>query len=197
MKDADQAIGQARSAWWCSCPTDSGALVSVVTEAYLAGVSTRRVEGLVQSLGIEGISESRVSELAKSPDEPVEDFRNRPLDTGPYTYLWLDPVSPGTDTRTARGAGRLARKSRSVRPDRGQPLATVATENQSRTHARSRSPAGRRHQGLRSPSRGRHRRPLGASGRAHDRDSLVRNGQFDRAAANLDVVAVGRIAVIG
>jgi putative transposase len=68
------------------------ALVSVVADAYLAGVSTRRVEGLVQSLGIEGISKSQVSELAKSLDEIVEEFRNRPLDTGPYTYLWLDAL---------------------------------------------------------------------------------------------------------
>lgn len=68
------------------------ALVSVVADAYLAGVSTRRVEGLVQSLGIEGISKSQVSELAKSLGEIVEEFRNRPLDTGPYTYLWLDAL---------------------------------------------------------------------------------------------------------
>jgi putative transposase len=68
------------------------AMVAVVAEAYLAGVSTRRVEGLVQSLGIERISKSQVSELAKSLDAMVESFRNRPLDAGPYTYVWVDAL---------------------------------------------------------------------------------------------------------
>lgn len=68
------------------------ALVSVVAESYVKGVSTRRVDGLVQSMGIEGISKSQVSEMAKSLDETVEDFRHRPLDAGPYPYLWLDAL---------------------------------------------------------------------------------------------------------
>jgi putative transposase len=68
------------------------ALVQVVAECYVRGVSTRRVDGLVKTLGIEGISKSRVSQLAKSLDQAVEAFRNRPLDTGPYTYLWLDAL---------------------------------------------------------------------------------------------------------
>lgn len=62
-------------------------------EAYLAGVSTRRVEGLVQQLGIERMSRSQVSELAKSLDETVEEFRSQPLDQGPYPYLWLDALT--------------------------------------------------------------------------------------------------------
>lgn len=66
------------------------ALVSVIADCYLAGVSTRRVDKLVKTLGIEGISKSQVSRMAKSLDEVVESFRNRPLDSGPYTYLWLD-----------------------------------------------------------------------------------------------------------
>jgi putative transposase len=61
------------------------ALVAVIAESYLAGVSTRRVEGLVQTLGIAGISTSQVSELARSLDATVAAFRNRPLDGGPYT----------------------------------------------------------------------------------------------------------------
>ncbi len=69
------------------------ALVAVVAECYVRGVSTRRVEGLVKTLGIEGISKSQVSELAKSLDEGVEAFRSRPLDAGPYTYVWLDALS--------------------------------------------------------------------------------------------------------
>jgi len=60
------------------------ALVSVVADAYLAGVSSRRVVGLVQQLGIERISKSPVSELANSLDQMVEEFRSRPLDQGPY-----------------------------------------------------------------------------------------------------------------
>jgi len=68
------------------------ALVSVVADAYLAGVSTRRVEKLVQQLGIERLSKSQVSRLAKSLDELVEDFRSRPLDGQPYPYLMLDAL---------------------------------------------------------------------------------------------------------
>ncbi|MFQ5348905.1 MAG: IS256 family transposase [Thermoanaerobaculia bacterium] len=67
------------------------ALVSVVAECYVRGVSTRRVEGLVQTLGIERLSKSRVSEMAKSLDEHVEDFRHRPL-SGAYPFLWLDAL---------------------------------------------------------------------------------------------------------
>ena len=69
------------------------AVISVIAEAYLLGVSTRRVEGLIQRLGIAGISKSQVSVMAKSLDEMVEAFRDRPLDSGPYTYLWVDALS--------------------------------------------------------------------------------------------------------
>jgi putative transposase len=68
------------------------ALVQVVADCYLAGVSTRRVDKLVKTLGIEGISKSQVSALAESLDEVVAEFRNRPLDQGPYAYLWLDAL---------------------------------------------------------------------------------------------------------
>ncbi len=68
------------------------AFVSVVAEAYVRGVSTRRIEGLVKTLGIERISKSRVSEMAAELDEAVEAFRSRPLD-GPYTYVWMDALS--------------------------------------------------------------------------------------------------------
>lgn len=78
------------------------ALVQVVAECYVKGVSTRRVDGLVRTLGIEGISKSKVSELAKTLDEAVEAFRNRPLDQGPYTYLWMDALEI-----KCREAGRI------------------------------------------------------------------------------------------
>ena len=68
------------------------AFVSVIADAYLAGVSTRRVEKLVQQLGVERLSKSQVSRLAKSLDELVEDFRTRPLEAAPYPYLTLDAL---------------------------------------------------------------------------------------------------------
>jgi putative transposase len=68
------------------------AFVSVIADAYLAGVSTRRVEKLVQQLGVERMSKSQVSRLAKSLDGIVEDFRTRPLDAAPYPYLVLDAL---------------------------------------------------------------------------------------------------------
>jgi len=69
------------------------ALMQVVTECYVRGVSTRRVDGLVRTLGLEGMSKSQVSELAKELDPVVESFRNRPLDDRPYTFVWLDAIS--------------------------------------------------------------------------------------------------------
>ncbi len=68
------------------------AFVSVIADAYLAGVSTRRVDKLVQQLRVEGMSKSQVSRLAKSLDAIVEDFRTRPLEGAPYPYLVLDAL---------------------------------------------------------------------------------------------------------
>jgi transposase-like protein len=68
------------------------AFVAVIADAYLAGVSTRRVEKLVQQLGVERMSRSQVSRLAKSLDQIVEDFRTRPLDGAPYAYVTLDAL---------------------------------------------------------------------------------------------------------
>ena len=65
------------------------ALVAVVAEAYVQGVSTRKVEALVQALGIAGLSKGEVSRLAASLDEQVAAFRTRRLDAE-YPYLWLD-----------------------------------------------------------------------------------------------------------
>ena len=67
------------------------ALVAAIADAYLAGVSTRRVDKLVRSLGIEGISKSEVSRLAASLDEVVEAYRSRPL-SGTYPFLSLDAL---------------------------------------------------------------------------------------------------------
>ncbi len=65
------------------------ALVAVVREAYVQGVSTRRVDELVKALGLDGISKSQVSRLCQALDEEVERFRQRPL-VGTYPYVWLD-----------------------------------------------------------------------------------------------------------
>src|SRR5213594_1505058 len=64
------------------------ALVSVEQEAYVAGVSTRKVDQVVESLGLR-ISKSEVSRICAGLDEQVDAFRNRPLE-GRYPYLWLD-----------------------------------------------------------------------------------------------------------
>ena len=69
------------------------ALVQVVTECYVRGVSTRRVDGLVRTLGLEGMRKSQVSELAKELDTLVGEFRNRPLDRKPYPFVWLDAMT--------------------------------------------------------------------------------------------------------
>jgi transposase-like protein len=78
------------------------ALTQVVCQCYVEGVSTRRVDDIVKTLGIEGISRSQVSRLAKTLDATVEAFRSRPLDAGPYTYVWLDAL-----TQKVREGGRI------------------------------------------------------------------------------------------
>lgn len=65
------------------------ALVAVIQEAYIQGVSTRKVDDLVQALGMTGVSKSQVSRLCGELDEAVGAFRNRSL-AGRYPYLWLD-----------------------------------------------------------------------------------------------------------
>ena len=65
------------------------ALVAVIQEAWIGGVSTRRVDELVQAMGLSGISKSQVSKLCKDIDERVQAFLERPLE-GEWPYLWLD-----------------------------------------------------------------------------------------------------------
>ncbi len=65
------------------------AIVAVVLEAYVNGVSTRKVDRLVEQLGVHGMSKDRVSALCKGLDAQVAAFRSRPLE-GDYPYLWLD-----------------------------------------------------------------------------------------------------------
>ena len=78
------------------------AMVSVVATSYLLGVSTRRMEKLVEQLGITRLSKSQVSVMAKELDEHVEQFRTRPLDQGPYTFVAADAL-----TMKVREGGRV------------------------------------------------------------------------------------------
>src|SRR5262249_28924936 len=80
------------------------ALVSVVQEAYVAGVSTRKVDQVVESLGLR-VSKSEVSRICAGLDEQVDAFRNRPLE-GSYPYLWLD-----AKVERVRDGGRVVRKA--------------------------------------------------------------------------------------
>ena len=78
------------------------ALTSVVATCYLLGVSTRRMEKLVESLGITRLSKSQVSRMAADLDAQVEAFRTRPLDQGPYTFVAADAL-----TMKVREGGRV------------------------------------------------------------------------------------------
>jgi putative transposase len=69
--------------------TSEKALVAVIQEAWIGGVSTRRVDELVQAMGLSGISKSTVSKLCRDIDERVGAFLDRPL-AGEWPYLWLD-----------------------------------------------------------------------------------------------------------
>ncbi len=85
------------------------ALLAVVQQAYVEGVSTRRVENLVQALGCEGISKSQVSRICAEFDAVVDSFLGRPLDGGPYPSLWLDAL-----TQKVREDGRIVNVSVAV-----------------------------------------------------------------------------------
>jgi len=82
------------------------ALLAVVQQAYVEGVSTRRVDDLVKALGCEGISKSQVSRICAELDAVVGSFLGRPLDGGPYRYVWLDAL-----TQQVREDGRIAQVS--------------------------------------------------------------------------------------
>ena len=81
--------------------TSEKALVAVIQEAWIGGVSTRRVDDLAQAMGLSGINKSQVSKLCKDIDERVNAFLDRPL-SGEWPYLWLD----ATDLKQREG-GRI------------------------------------------------------------------------------------------
>ncbi|WP_404348412.1 IS256 family transposase [Phycicoccus jejuensis] len=79
------------------------ALITVVADCYLAGVSTRRMDKLVKTLGIDSLSKSQVSRMSGELDAIVEDFRHRPLgDAGPFTFVTADAL-----TMKVREGGRV------------------------------------------------------------------------------------------
>ncbi|WP_040155334.1 IS256 family transposase [Mobilicoccus massiliensis] len=79
------------------------ALITVVADCYLAGVSTRRMDKLVKTLGIDSLSKSQVSRMAAELDEHVEEFRHRPVDAaGPFTFVAADAL-----TMKLREGGRV------------------------------------------------------------------------------------------
>ena len=70
------------------------ALITVVADCYLASVSTRRMDKLVKTLGIDSLSKSQVSRMSSELDTVVEDFRHRPLgDAGPFTFVTADALT--------------------------------------------------------------------------------------------------------
>jgi transposase-like protein len=85
------------------------ALLAVIQQAYIEGVSTRRVDDLVKALGCDGISKSQVSRICGKLDGVVDSFLGRPLDGGPYRYLWLDAMS-----QKVREEGRIVNVSVAV-----------------------------------------------------------------------------------
>ncbi|CAB0620345.1 IS256 family transposase IS3506 [Corynebacterium diphtheriae] len=80
------------------------ALTIVIATCYLKGVSTRRMNDLVTTLGINNLSKSQVSQMATDLDEMVADFRTRPLDQGPYYYISCDAL-----TMKVHEGGRVAK----------------------------------------------------------------------------------------
>lgn len=79
------------------------ALITVIADCYLAGVSTRRMDKLVKTLGIDGLSKSQVSRMAQELDEHVAAFRHRPLgEAGPFTFVAADAL-----TMKVREGGRV------------------------------------------------------------------------------------------
>ena len=81
----------------------------MIQQAYVEGVSTRRVDDLVKALGCEGISKSQVSRICGELDRVVDSFLDRPLDGGAYCYLWLDALS-----QKVREEGRIVNVSVAV-----------------------------------------------------------------------------------
>lgn len=118
------------------------AIVSVIQEAYVHGVSTRKVDDLVRALGMDGISRSEVSRLCSELDAGMHQFRDRQLE-GEYPYVWLDGKcvkvryggrveKPGRRRRRGRQPERSARDPRLRRRTGGEPRLLARVPAQSR-----------------------------------------------------------------
>ena len=79
------------------------ALAAVVAQCYVEGVSTRRVDDVARAMGLEGISKSQVSRICAELDDAVAAWRSRPLDAGPYPFVWVDALA-----MKVREGGRVA-----------------------------------------------------------------------------------------
>ena len=143
------------------------ALLSVEQQAYVEGVSTRRVDDLVRALGCEGISRSQVSRICSELDSVVWSFLGRPLDAGPYRYLWLDAL-----TQRVREEGRIA-QVRVVVGHRGQCGRETRSGGHRRRHLGGRGllallpPQPRGARALRRRARDLRRPPGPPGGRSH------------------------------
>jgi transposase-like protein len=142
------------------------ALVAVVQEAYVNGVSTRKVDRLVEQLGLHHLSKDQVSRLCRGLDEQVRVFRERPLE-GAYPYLWLD-----AKVERVREPGGVRHKALVIaygvhRPAAGRSSASTSVRPRPRRSGASSfaacAPAGWRASGCASPT------PMRASSRRSPR----------------------------
>ena len=104
----DDATSAVVNAVFCISENTAGyfTLLAVIQQAYVKGVSTRRVDDLIKSLGCDGISKSQVSRICRDLDQVVENFLGRPLGSSPYPYVWLDAL-----TQKVREGGRIVNVS--------------------------------------------------------------------------------------
>src|SRR5205809_4165833 len=100
------------------------ALVAVVQEAYVNGVSTRKVDRLVEQLGLHSMSKDQVSRLCRGLDEQVRIFRERPLE-GEYPYLWLDGKVERVRRPAASGRSAWPSPTASTRPGDARSLGST------------------------------------------------------------------------
>ena len=108
------------------------ALVAVVQEAYVNGVSTRKVDRLVEALGVAAMSKDQVSRLCQGLDDQVSAFRERPLE-GRHPYLWLDAKSSASAKPAA--CARSAWSSPTPSTSRGVARSSASTLGRRRPRA--------------------------------------------------------------
>jgi Transposase, Mutator family len=128
------------------------ALYAVVTEAYVKGVSTRKVDDPVKALGIDGISKSEVSRICRALDKDVSAFRSRPIEIETRTCGWTPPITrcARTSAATTSGSSRSPPWSQSASPQPGSAPSWASTAGRRRitssgptSYARSSSAASR------------------------------------------------------